>query len=55
MANNEKLMIAKEVKFDEFYTEYKTISDELSHYRNHLKGKVIYLNCDDPSSSNFWI
>ena len=54
MANNEKLMIAKEVKFDEFYTEYKTISDELSHYRNHLKGKVIYLNCDDPSSSNFW-
>ena len=54
MANNEKLMIAKEVKFDEFYTEYKTISDELSHYRKHLKGKVIYLNCDDPSSSNFW-
>ena len=54
MANNEKLMIAKEVKFDEFYTEYKTISDELSHYRKHLKGKVVYCNCDDPCSSNFW-
>ena len=54
MANNEKLKNAKEVKFDEFYTEYSTISDELNHYRKHLKGKVVYLNCDDPSSSNFW-
>lgn len=54
MANNDKLMNAKEVKFDEFYTEYNTISDELTHYRNHLRGKIVYLNCDDPFSSNFW-
>lgn len=54
MADNKKLMHAKEAQFNEFYTEYKTISDELTHYRDHLKGKVIYLNCDDPCSSNFW-
>ena len=51
---NDKLMKAKEVKNDEFYTEYKTISDEIGHYRNQLKGKIIYCNCDDPSWSNFW-
>lgn len=54
MPNNEKLMQAKAAQFDEFYTEYKTISDELTNYRKHLKGKVVYLNCDDPCSSNFW-
>lgn len=54
MPNNEKLMQAKEAQFDEFYTEYKTISDELTNYRKHLKGKIVYLNCDDPCSSNFW-
>ena len=54
MAKNKKLMIAKDVKFDEFYTEYSTISNELSNYRKHFKGKIVYCNCDDPSSSNFW-
>ena len=34
--------------------ESNTISDELTHYRNHLRGKIVYLNCDDPFSSNFW-
>lgn len=47
-------MIAKEAEFDEFYTLYSTISDEIPHYRKHLKNKIIYMNCDDPSSSNFW-
>lgn len=54
MAKNENMLKAKQNSFDEFYTEYQAISDEISHYRNHLKGKVIYCNCDDPASSNFW-
>lgn len=51
---NEKLKLAKELKNDEFYTEYKTISDEIGHYRNQFQGKIVYCNCDDPSWSNFW-
>lgn len=55
MANNEKLMLAKEIKNDEFYTEYQTIANEMGHYRDKFKNKTIYCNCDDPSWSNFWI
>ena len=55
MANNKKLKLAKEIKNDEFYTEYQTISNEMGHYRDKFKNKVIYCNCDDPSWSNFWI
>lgn len=54
MALNEKLIKAKEVKNDEFYTEYQTISNEMGHYRDKFKDKVVYCNCDDPSWSNFW-
>lgn len=51
---NSKLKKAKAEKNGEFYTEYQTISNEMGHYRNQLKGKTIYCNCDDPSWSNFW-
>lgn len=54
MADNKKLKNAKAVKNDEFYTEYSTISDEVSHYRDQFKGKIVYCNCDDPTWSNFW-
>ena len=54
MANNEKLVKAKELKNDEFYTEYSTIANEIGHYRDKFKGKIVYCNCDDPSWSNFW-
>ena len=29
------------------------IEKELKHYREHLKGKVVFCNCDDPQESNF--
>lgn len=54
MADNKKLQNAKAEKNGEYYTEYSTISNEMGHYRDQLKGQVIYCNCDDPSWSNFW-
>lgn len=45
---------AKAAKLDEFYTELSDIEKELRHYRKHFKGKVVYLNCDDPRESQFF-
>lgn len=45
---------AKTAKDDEFYTRYETVEGELKHYWQQLKGKRIYLNCDNPHKSNFW-
>ena len=54
MADNRKMQQAKAAKNDEFYTEYRTISDEMGHYRTQFEGQVVYCNCDDPEWSNFW-
>ena len=54
MAGNTKLQKAKEEKNGEYYTEYNTISNEMGHYRDQLKGQTVYCNCDDPTWSNFW-
>lgn len=54
MSNNVNLQIAKSDKFDEFYTLEQSIIDELQHYTDQLKNKVIYCNCDNPTQSNFW-
>ncbi|WP_299306173.1 adenine-specific methyltransferase EcoRI family protein [uncultured Brachybacterium sp.] len=48
------LNAAKGAKQDEFYTELSDIEKELRHYRRHFKGKVVYLNCDDPRESQFF-
>jgi hypothetical protein len=45
---------AKKNKKDEFYTQLSDIENELRHYKNHFRGKVIYCNCDDPRVSNFF-
>lgn len=54
MITNKKFHKAKNAKNDEFYTLLPHIEKELRHYRAHLKGKTIFLNCDDPLESNFW-
>ena len=54
MAGNKALHDAKAKGFDEYYTQYQDISNELVHYRKHFKDKVVYCNCDDPTWSNFW-
>ena len=45
---------ASKNKNDEFYTQLSDIERELGHYKEHFKGKIIFLNCDDPEESNFW-
>ena len=48
------LQAAKTAKNDEFYTQLPDIENELKHYVDQLKDKVILCNCDDPFESNFF-
>lgn len=41
------------VNTDEWYTTYETIAEELAHYREQFRNKVVLCNCDDPYESNF--
>ena len=52
---NDSFGRAKDAKQDEFYTQLSDVEKELSYYRDHFFGKVIYLNCDDPDWSSFWL
>lgn len=54
MANNAALRKADKNKNDEFYTQLCDIEKELSHYKEHFKGKTVLCNCDDPRVSNFF-
>jgi len=54
MAGNSNLHDSMRNKQDEFYTELSLIEDELLHYKEHFKNKVILCNCDDPYESNFF-
>lgn len=53
MSKNTNLHKAKKEANDEFYTQYEDIAKEIEHYKEHLKGKVVYCNCDIPHFSNF--
>lgn len=53
-ATNELLQKAKKSKSDEFYTQLSDIERELQYYKEHFNGKVVYCNCDDPQTSNFF-
>ena len=53
-SSNTNLHKAKNNKKDEFYTQLSDIENELRHYKDHFKGKVVYCNCDDPRVSNFF-
>lgn len=56
MTRNANLSKAKNAKNDEFYTRLTDIEKELNAYDPAVfKDKVIFCNCDDPTSSNFWI
>ena len=54
MAGKEALTRANRAKNDEFYTQLADIESELRHYRDQLRGKVVFCNCDDPYESNFF-
>lgn len=49
-----QLRNAQSVKNDEFYTRLEDINAELVHYEKYFKDKVVFMNCDDPTWSNFW-
>lgn len=51
---NKNLRRANKAKNDEFYTQLSDIEKELRHYKDYLKDKVIFCNCDDPEESNFF-
>ncbi len=53
-SGNRTLSSAKAAKQDEFYTQMEDIANELKHYKEHLRGKVVLCNCDDPYESNFF-
>ena len=38
---------------DEWYTTYETIAEEIEHYEEHFKDKIVLCNCDNPFESNF--
>ena len=52
---NKNLTAAKRAKNDEFYTRLQDIEAELVHYRPQFKDKTVFLNCDDPTWSAFWL
>lgn len=49
-----ELQNAQNSPSDEFYTSLEDIEQELSHYRESFKDKVVFCNCDDPYESNFF-
>jgi hypothetical protein len=52
--DNSGFQAAKNNRNDEFYTHLVDVEKELSNYGEHLKGKLVFLNCDNPKHSNFW-
>ena len=48
------LHTAKQEKNDEFYTRIETIEKEVFYYSKQFEGKTVFLNADDPESSNFF-
>ena len=44
---------ARAAKDDEFYTRMDDVEAEMWYHRESLKGKRVYLNCDDPDASAF--
>lgn len=55
MSNNSNLRKAAKAKNDEFYTRIEDIQEELYHYQDQFENKTVYLNCDNPEESKFWL
>lgn len=54
MAKNNNLNAVARAKKDKFYTQLDDIAEEVRHYKEFFKGKVVLCNCDDPFESNFF-
>jgi hypothetical protein len=51
---NNYLTNARKQKADEFYTQLSDIERELKNYKEQFKGKIVFCNCDDPETSDFY-
>ena len=51
---NPNLYLARLNKCDEFYTLYETVEQEMQHFSNDFKEKVVCCPCDDFNRSNFY-
>ena len=45
-SDNKHLRKAKKEKNDEFYTRLEDIANELKHYKEHFRDKIVYCPCD---------
>ena len=54
LAGNSNLKDSFKNKQDEFYTDISLVENELKHYREHFRDKIIFCNCDDPYESEFF-
>lgn len=50
---NQNLQRARRDKNDEFFTQTTDILNEIQYYRETLKGKVVFCNCNDGLNSGF--
>ena len=48
-----KLKRAFQKKDDEFYTLKEDVEKIVDSFKEHIKGKFVFCNCDDPLWSNF--
>ena len=53
-SKNRMLRQAKQKAYDEYYTLYEDVQNELKHYHAVLKNKKVYCNCDNPFRSNIF-
>jgi hypothetical protein len=51
---NTSLRKASKSKNDEFYTQLPDIANELKHYKDYFKNKIVLCNCDDRRISMFF-
>ena len=51
MGLNDNMHKARVIKNDEFYTQLPDIENELKHYKEHFKDKIVYCNCDNEDSN----
>ena len=49
--SNRNLKIAKERKYDEFYTRYEDIEKKVNEFKDKFKNKIVYCNCDSKDSN----
>lgn len=49
-----KLNRQKQRKDDEYYTPLELVQVEMERIREHLKGRAVYLPCDNPAFSNYY-